>query len=163
IVHRDVKPSNIMLVGGEIGGLTVLDFGIARMRRTIGTFTQSGAVMGTPGYMAPEQATGERERVDARADVVSLGAVILECPTGRPAFQGQHMMALLAKLLMEEPPRIRHIRPELPAELDEFVARMLSKDPLMRPRDGAAVAEALDTLECASRRPISLASSMAEA
>ncbi|WP_437544233.1 protein kinase [Sorangium sp. So ce367] len=147
IVHRDVKPSNLLLVGGEVVGLKVLDFGIARMKRTIGALTQTGSVMGTPGYMAPEQATGERDRLDARADIFSLGAVLFECLTGRPAFQGQHVMALLAKLLMEDPPRVRNLRPEVPQELDEFVARMLAKDPEQRPRDGSAVVEALDALE----------------
>ncbi|MGK4001506.1 protein kinase [Sorangium sp. So ce1036] len=147
IVHRDVKPSNLLLVGGEVSGLKVLDFGIARMRRTVGELTQTGSVMGTPGYMAPEQATGERDRLDARADVFSLGAVLFECLTGRPAFQGQHVMALLAKLLMEEPPRVRNLLPDVPQELDDFVARMLAKDPERRPRDGSALLEALDALE----------------
>ncbi|WP_437965639.1 protein kinase [Sorangium sp. So ce260] len=147
IVHRDVKPGNLLLVGGEVTGLKVLDFGIARMKRTIGALTRTGSVMGTPGYMAPEQATGDRDRLDARADIFSLGAVVFECLTGRPAFQGQHVMALLAKLLMEDPPRVRHIRPELPQELDDFVARMLAKDPEQRPRDGSAVLEALEALE----------------
>ncbi|AUX43434.1 protein kinase [Sorangium cellulosum] len=146
VVHRDVKPGNLLLVGGEVSGLKVLDFGIALMKRTIGPLTRTGSVMGTPGYMAPEQATGERDRLDARADIFSLGAVLFECLTGRPAFQGQHVMALLAKLLMEDPPRVRHLRPELPQELDDFVARMLAKDPERRPRDGSAVLEALDAL-----------------
>ncbi|WP_437575188.1 serine/threonine-protein kinase [Sorangium sp. So ce887] len=147
IVHRDVKPGNLLLVGGEVAGLKVLDFGIARMKRTIGALTRTGSVMGTPGYMAPEQATGDRDRLDARADIFSLGAVVFECLTGRPAFQGQHVMALLAKLLMEDPPRVRHLRPDLPQELDDFVARMLAKDPEQRPRDGSAVLEALEALE----------------
>ncbi|MGK4000337.1 serine/threonine-protein kinase [Sorangium sp. So ce1024] len=147
IVHRDVKPGNLLLVGGEVAGLKVLDFGIARMKRTIGALTRTGSVMGTPGYMAPEQATDDREGLDARADIFSLGAVLFECLTGRPAFQGQHVMALLAKLLMEDPPRVRHLRPDLPKELDDFVARMLAKDPAKRPRDGSAVIEALDALE----------------
>ncbi|WP_437996819.1 protein kinase [Sorangium sp. So ce185] len=147
IVHRDIKPGNLLLVGGEVAGLKVLDFGIARTKRTLGALTRTGSVMGTPGYMAPEQATGDRDRLDARADIFSLGAVVFECLTGRPAFQGQHVMALLAKLLMEDPPRVRHLRPELPQELDDFVARMLAKDPEQRPRDGSAVLEALDALE----------------
>ncbi|WP_438023870.1 serine/threonine-protein kinase [Sorangium sp. So ce233] len=147
IVHRDVKPGNLLLVGGEVAGLKVLDFGIARMKRTIGALTRTGSVMGTPGYMAPEQATGDRDRLDARADIFSLGAVLFECLTGRPAFQGQHVMALLAKLLMEDPPRVRHLRPDIPQDLDDFVARMLAKDPEKRPRDGSAVIEALDALE----------------
>ena len=152
IVHRDIKPSNLFLAGCEVSGLKVLDFGIARMARTMGTFTQTGSVMGTPGYMAPEQVRGERERLDARADVFSMGAVLFECLAGRPAFQGQHVMALLAKLLIEEAPRLREIRPELPQELDDLVAQMLSKDPEQRPRDGAAVAETLEELSVSSRR-----------
>ncbi|WP_437798820.1 protein kinase domain-containing protein [Sorangium sp. So ce693] len=144
IVHRDVKPSNLFLVDGSIERVKVLDFGIARQHVTATRLTQTGTVLGTPGYMAPEQARGSYAQLDARADVFSLGCVLFECLTGLPAFYGQHVMALLAKLLMEEPPRLRELRPEMPAELDHLVARMLAKEPAARPADGAAVAQLLD-------------------
>ncbi|WP_437486645.1 protein kinase [Sorangium sp. So ce1014] len=143
IVHRDIKPSNLFLVEGSIEHVKVLDFGIARQHATATRLTQTGSVLGTPGYMAPEQARGDLALLDARADVFSLGCVLFECLTGLPAFCGQHAMALLAKLLMEEPPRARELRPELPAALDDLVARMLAKEPAARPADGAAAARLL--------------------
>ncbi|WP_437939238.1 serine/threonine-protein kinase [Sorangium sp. So ce341] len=143
IVHRDVKPSNLFLVDGSVEQVKVLDFGIARLPAATTRLTQTGTVLGTPGYMAPEQARGEQARLDARADVFSLGCVLFECLTGVPAFHGQHVMALLAKLLLEDSPRVRELRPEVPAALDELVARMLAKDPAARPADGAVVARRL--------------------
>ncbi|UQA58184.1 serine/threonine-protein kinase [Polyangium aurulentum] len=148
VVHRDIKPINLVLEGGEVSRVKLLDFGIARRpgATTLG-LTRTGSLLGTPGYMAPEQARGERESIDARADVFSLGCVLFECLTGRPAFQGAHAMALLAKLLVEEVPRVQELRPEVPLALDELVARMLAKDPARRPADGAAVLAWLSSLE----------------
>src|SRR4051812_9777208 len=83
IVHRDIKPSNVFVVGGDLGHLKVLDFGVARLRESDRRATATGATLGTPGYMAPEQVRGERD-VDTRADVFSLGCVLFECLTGRP-------------------------------------------------------------------------------
>ncbi|MCC6554714.1 MAG: protein kinase, partial [Polyangiaceae bacterium] len=164
VIHRDIKPSNLFLVGGEVEGLRVLDFGIARMARTVdGRLTQSGSVMGTPGYMAPEQASGEQDRIGARSDVFSLGAVLFECLTGRPAFEGKHVMAVLAKLLREEAPRVRDMRPELPPEIDALVAWMMAKDPEQRPRDGAEVAAALDALADPLQRATAADPTLAEA
>ena len=87
IVHRDIKPSNLMLAGGAIDRVKILDFGIARMSSMTRALTQSGIVMGTPGYLAPEYARGERD-LSPRADVFSLGAVLFECLTGQRAFDG---------------------------------------------------------------------------
>jgi tetratricopeptide (TPR) repeat protein len=149
IVHRDLKPSNIFLVGRRIDQVKVLDFGIARLA-SVTRLTRTGVIIGTPGYMAPEQAQNDRA-VDARADVFSLGCVLFECLTGAPAFAAEHVMALLAKVLFAEPPRLRELRPEAPAALEQLVARMLAKDPAERPRDGAAVAEALRALDEGAR------------
>ncbi len=143
IVHRDVKPSNLLLVGGDPRAVKVVDFGIARLGAPAGT--RAGVTLGTPGYMAPEQARGERA-IDARADVFSLGCVMFECLAGKPAFSGNHAMAILAKILLEDAPRASDLAPGVPAALDDLVARMLSKDPASRPRDGAAVAEAIAAL-----------------
>jgi tetratricopeptide (TPR) repeat protein len=143
LVHRDIKPSNLFLAQGEIGGVRVLDFGLVRIIGTSQVVTQTGALMGTPGYMAPEQARNDRDAVDARADVFSLGAVLFECLTGRRAFEGLHAMAVLAQLLLAEVPRVREIQPAVPAALDDLVARMLAKDPAERPADGAEVAREL--------------------
>jgi tRNA A-37 threonylcarbamoyl transferase component Bud32/tetratricopeptide (TPR) repeat protein len=144
IVHRDINPRNLFLVGGEAHAVRILDFGIARpMRATFG-MTMPGMYLGTPGYMAPEQARGNEE-VDARADVFALGCVLYECLTGRAAFVADNLMALLGKVLFEEAPRLR-ARGEFPAALDEVVARMMAKDPARRPADAKAVVAALAEL-----------------
>ena len=104
----------------------MLDFGIARPLRATFGMTMPGMYLGTPGYMAPEQARGNEE-IDARADVFALGCVLYECLTGTPAFAADNLMALLGKVLFEEAPRLRS-RGEFPAAVDELVARMLAKD-----------------------------------
>ncbi|MFO0759364.1 MAG: protein kinase [Byssovorax sp.] len=146
VVHRDLKPANLLLVGGRIEGVKVLDFGLARLEGLSQTVTQAGLAVGTLGYMAPEQALGERG-LDARADVFSLGCVLFACLTGRAPFWSERAGAVLLKILHDEPPRVRQIRPEVPAALDDLLARMLHKSRAERPADGAAVAAALASLE----------------
>ncbi|WP_437925643.1 protein kinase [Sorangium sp. So ce291] len=148
VVHRDLKPSNLVLVDGRLDRVMVLDFGIARLRIDQ-QLTMPGTVLGTPEYMAPEQARGERS-VDARADVFALGCVLFKCLTGRAAFQGVGALAVLVKVLLDDPPRLRELRPELSEALDALVARMLAKQRDERPRDGAAVAEALGAVDLSS-------------
>ncbi|WP_437806978.1 serine/threonine-protein kinase [Sorangium sp. So ce1078] len=145
IVHRDIKPSNLFLVDGALDRVKLLDFGIALLSDATSRLTGTSAVLGTLGYMAPEQARGDRAALDARADVFSLGCVLFECLTGQRAFRGQHL-SLVWKLLLEEPPRASELRPEVPEALDALLARMLAKDPSGRPEDGAAVARCLDAL-----------------
>ncbi|XXX82772.1 protein kinase [Sorangium sp. So ce134] len=145
IVHRDLKPSNLMLVGGAIERAALLDFGIARDIRLARSLTAPGAILGTPGYMAPEQARGESP-VDARADVFALGCLLFECLAGRPPFLGENALSLIMKVVLEEPPRLGELRDGIPEPLERLVARMLSKPAGERPRDGAAVAEELATL-----------------
>src|SRR5262249_48965914 len=97
IVHRDLKPTNLFLRGRQVEDVKLLDFGIAQLGG--GTrMTRTDMLLGTPGYMAPEQARSG-QIVDARADVFSLGCVLFECLTGKPAFSGDHLMAVLAKIL----------------------------------------------------------------
>jgi eukaryotic-like serine/threonine-protein kinase len=141
-VHRDLKPSNLFLEEGDPAQVKILDFGIARATAAL-ALTATGTVMGTPGYTAPEQARGTKD-VDARADVFALGCVLFECLTGRAAFRGDHVMAVLAKVLLEDPPRLVDVAPDAPAELEALIARLLDKDPLRRPRDGAEVRDILD-------------------
>ncbi len=141
-LHRDLKPSNLFLDGGRPERVKLLDFGIARTGHSHG-LTQTGSIMGTPGYTAPEQARGLRD-IDARADVFALGCVLHECLTGRPAFRGEHVMAVLARILLDEPPRLSDVLPDVAPELEAVVARLLHKDPARRPRDGREVAELLD-------------------
>jgi len=145
VVHRDLKPSNLFLPGGDPASAKVLDFGIARHRVGSRTLTHSGTMLGTVGYMSPEQATGPRD-VDARADVFALGCVLFECLTGRAAFAGPNAVAVLAKVLCEEPPRVSEYRPGVAEAVDALVARMLAKNPDERPNDAAAIVAALDEL-----------------
>jgi tetratricopeptide (TPR) repeat protein len=146
IVHRDVKPSNVFLAGGDPRRPKLLDFGIARASAsTAAQRTQTGALLGTPGYVAPEQARGDRN-VGPAADVFSLGCVLFECLTGQPPFSGDHVLAVLAKILLEDAPRASAVHDGIPPEIDALVASMMAKDPGARPADGAEVVERLGTL-----------------
>ena len=145
IVHRDLKPSNLFLVGGQVDQVKVLDFGIAqREGRT--QLTQTGMMVGTPGYMAPEQARNSSATVDARADVFALGCVLFLCLTGTPAFDGDSAAAILGKILFGDTPQVSALSPDVPEDLDALVARMLSKDPALRPSNGTHLAAALALL-----------------
>jgi eukaryotic-like serine/threonine-protein kinase len=145
-VHRDLKPANLFLEGGRFERAKLLDFGIARAGALAAALTRTGALMGTPGYTAPEQARGARE-LDARVDVFALGCVLFECLTGKPAFAGEHIMAILARILLDEPPRVRQHAPEVEPALDALIARMMDRDPARRPRDAAEVLLALEALD----------------
>jgi len=139
IIHRDLKPGNLLLEHGDVGHVKILDFGLARnAAASLLVLTRTGELAGTPGYMAPEQARGLHD-VNPRADVYSFGCVLFECLAGRPAFSGEHVYAVLAKILVEEPPRISELRPDVPLALDDLLFRMLSKDPADRPADAAEV------------------------
>ncbi|MDF2694384.1 MAG: Adenylate cyclase, partial [Labilithrix sp.] len=142
VIHRDIKPGNLILRDANIDDPTLIDFGIARMGLGASSITNTGVMLGTLGYMAPEQARGTKQ-LDARADVFALGAVLFKCLTGLPAFAGDDEIAILAKMLFEAPPRVRDLRKDVPAALDELLARMLSRDPLQRPADGGIVAAEL--------------------
>ncbi|UJR84046.1 serine/threonine-protein kinase PknK [Sandaracinus amylolyticus] len=145
VVHRDVKPSNVFLVGGEVARVKVLDFGIARqLHAATRAVTMTGQVVGTIGYMAPEQA-GEGRDIDASADVFSLGCVLFECLTGRAPFAGDRLMEVLAKILLADPPRISDVREDVPIALDNLVHRMMQKEPSERPAM-LEIAAALDSI-----------------
>ena len=144
-VHRDVKPGNIFLVEGDPTRIKLLDFGIARLRSGANDLTRVGAVIGTPSYMAPEQARAEKG-LDPRADVFSLGCVLFRCLTGKNPFSGGDIMAILAKIMLEDAPLVRSIRPEIPEGIEALVSRMLSKRRDERPADGHAVRTAIEAL-----------------
>src|SRR5215475_11233988 len=144
VVHRDLKPSNLILPGGRIDQVKVLDFGIAQ-REGKTQLTQTGTMLGTPGYMAPEQARAGGQ-IDARADVFALGCVLFQCLTGVPPFDGDTAAAILAKILFGTAPRVSELWPEVPEGLDSLVAQMLAPEPALRPNDGANLAAALAAL-----------------
>ncbi|HZF54388.1 MAG TPA: protein kinase, partial [Polyangiaceae bacterium] len=145
VVHRDIKPSNIFLRNGEVALATLLDFGVARLTTAAEQLTRTEMILGTPGYMAPEQARGERD-VRPAADVFSLGCVLYECLTGRPPFVADHVMAVLAKVLFEAPPPVADARPSTPAALVKLLNRMLAKEAAQRPLDAASLRNELEAL-----------------
>ncbi|HWO25255.1 MAG TPA: protein kinase [Kofleriaceae bacterium] len=144
VVHRDLKPTNLFLPGGQIDQVKVIDFGIAQ-REGRSHITQTGTLLGTPGFMAPEQAQSRRA-TDARADVFALGCVLFQCLTGAPPFEGDSPIAALGQLLFGQVPRVSALRLDVPEDLDALVAKMLAKDPALRPRDGTNLAAALAAL-----------------
>ena len=143
IIHRDVKPANIMLEQGEDGAYKpyIMDFGIAREVGKSSQTTTSFA--GTPAYMAPEQATGDVERLDRRTDVYALGATLYDLLAGRPPFEGEHVLAVIRKLMHEEPPALRKIRPDVPEDLEAIVMKCLEKEQGRRYDSALAVGEDL--------------------
>ena len=145
VVHRDIKPENIVLVGGDLTRPVVVDFGLARRAFGDQRLTETGAVVGTPGYMAPEQARGERE-LDARTDVFALGCLLYECLAGVPAFGGRNPVAAMARIVLCDPDPIASAWPAVPPALDRVVRAMMAKQRSDRPADGAAVAAALGQL-----------------
>lgn len=145
IVHRDIKPANLFLPGGDVARVKLLDFGIAHLSDGSRIMTETGVMLGTPGYIAPEQARG-LALVDARADVFSLGCVLYRCLAGKAPFPGTDLLSVLAKLVFESPDRLRDVWSAIPDALDELVARMMAKAPDERPADGAAVLQAIEAL-----------------
>jgi serine/threonine-protein kinase len=156
IVHRDIKPENILLQGGHA---LVADFGIALAVAQAGgsRLTQTGLSLGTPQYMAPEQAMGEKQ-VDARADVYALGAVTYEMLAGVPPFTGPTAQAIVAKVITERPRYLRELRDTVPAHVAAAVHSALEKLPADRPASAAAFGRMLTD---ESRRTLALPSARA--
>ncbi len=157
VVHRDVKPANLFLVGGALEDVRVVDLGVARSDTTQTRLTTTGSVLGTPHYMAPEQIQGQ---AGVRADVYSLGACLWECIVGAPPFRGDTPGAVLQQVLFAPPPSLADARPELPPAIDALVGRLLAKDPARRPEDMEAVV--LELSELLAGRGPSVALSRAE-
>ncbi len=145
IVHRDLKPANILL--DPRGDPLVTDFGLAKEISGGATLTSSGMVMGTPAYMAPEQAVGSGNlgsSIDARTDVYALGAIFYECLAGRAPFSGENAIEVLQKVLSEDPPPPRRGHPELDRDLETICLKAMEKDKSRRYESAAAMAEDLD-------------------
>jgi hypothetical protein len=142
VVHRDIKPENILLLEGEA---MLADFGIALAVSEAGgnRLTETGLSLGTPQYMSPEQATGDR-LLDARSDVYSLGAVLYEMLAGEPPVTGPTAQAMIAKLMTERPVHLRVVRSSVPEAVDAAVAKALDKTPADRFASAGDFARALD-------------------
>ena len=141
VVHRDIKPENILLQSGHA---LVADFGIALAVQQAGgqRMTQTGLSLGTPQYMAPEQAMGDKN-VDARADTYALGAVTYEMLAGEPPFTGPNPQAIVAKVITERPSLVSKVRDSVPSHVDDAIAQALAKLPADRPSSAREFANAL--------------------
>jgi serine/threonine protein kinase len=128
IVHRDLKPENLFLVTDADGTFPkLLDFGVSRRVGLASDITQEGALIGTPDYMSPEQACGERD-VDRRTDIYSMGVILYETLTGRLPFEAERIGDLIQKITHESPPTVHELRPDLPPPLSDVVARAMARD-----------------------------------
>jgi len=151
IVHRDLKPENVFLVAGDSGPLVkVLDFGIAKL--TAGHHashgapevrTMTGSMLGTPCYMAPEQATGETT-IDHRADIWSIGVMLFECLSGTRPIEGDNLAQVVARLMTAGIIPLERLAPDLPHEVASAVMQMLVRDPTMRQRDLGGISRLLE-------------------
>jgi serine/threonine protein kinase len=139
VVHRDVKPANIMILNNN-GPAKITDFGIARMR-TAEVRTQTGVVLGSPRYMSPEQVAGKR--AEPRSDIFSLGVIFYEMLTGKQAFTGDDVTSVMYQILNVAPPPPSSVIPAVPQVLDFIVAKALSKTPEDRYQDAAELARDL--------------------
>ncbi|MFW6051963.1 MAG: serine/threonine-protein kinase [Myxococcota bacterium] len=128
IIHRDMKPENVFLVGdAEDPVAKVLDFGISKLEDTSGeNLTKTGMVIGTPAYMSPEQASGQR--VDHRSDIYAVGAILYRCIAGQKPFEGMDAAATLTALLTQDPPRLRIIEPSVPEGLELVIQKAMARD-----------------------------------
>ncbi len=150
VVHRDIKPDNILLTSE--GEVKVADFGLARVRSQTNGLTEIGVALGTPTYMSPEQIQGQS--VDARSDLYSLGATTFEMLAGRPPFEGETALALALQHVQNTPPNLRTIRPDVDGEFVEVIEKLLAKNPEDRIGSAADLTRAIKKI--AERLSISM-------
>lgn len=141
VIHRDLKLSNIFLVRGRGTAIKLIDFGVVKPAALDDFPTERGQIIGTPHFMAPEQARGEP--IDARADVYSLGSVLFRLVTGRNVFETEHVIALLGRLVLEDPPGPQSIRFDVPDGLDQVMVRAIARKKEDRFENGGEFARAL--------------------
>ncbi len=142
VIHRDIKPQNLLL--DAAGVLKVMDFGVARIAGGSANLTEAGMIVGTPAYMAPEQMLGEK--IDERTDLYAAGVVLFECLLGRLPFEAGSAIALIARVLRDQPPVPVALDPEIPPAFSELVLRLLAKDPAQRPANAAELVHLLADL-----------------
>jgi beta-lactam-binding protein with PASTA domain/tRNA A-37 threonylcarbamoyl transferase component Bud32 len=143
VIHRDIKPGNIMLDGQ--GDVKVTDFGIARVTATAETVAQTAAVLGTASYLSPEQAQGQP--VDVRSDIYSLGCVLFEMVTGRPPFPGDSPVTVASKHVLEQPTPPSQINHDVSPDLDAVILRALAKNPANRYQSATEMREDLERVK----------------
>jgi serine/threonine protein kinase/Leucine-rich repeat (LRR) protein len=144
LIHRDIKPANVWLEAPQ-GRVKILDFGLARGTKDDSQLTQSGAIVGTPAYMSPEQANGHK--VDHRTDLFSLGCVLYRLCTGQMPFKGENTMATLMCVVSEHPRPAHEVNAKVPRVLSDLVMQLLAKDPAGRPDSARDVIEAIQAIE----------------
>ncbi|MCC9599548.1 serine/threonine-protein kinase [Stieleria sp. JC731] len=142
VLHRDLKPANILV--DQKDRIHITDFGLAKNLGSDSSVTGSGAAVGTPNYMAPEQAGGHSDRATKQSDIYSLGAILFACITGRPPLVGDSVVDTLMQVVHEPPPPMRNFRSGVPADLETIVAKCLEKHPKKRYNSAGALAEDLD-------------------
>lgn len=150
VLHRDLKPANVLITPED--EVRVTDFGLAKQIDTDSSVTGSGTAVGTPSYMAPEQASGHSDRVKVQSDVYALGAILFAAISGRPPFGGDGVMQTLMQVIHQPAPSLKALVPDVPDDLDTIVSKCLEKLPEDRYRTATALAEELDAF--LEERPI---------
>ncbi len=144
LIHRDIKPSNILVQNGERPKPYIVDFGLAKASEAPG-LTQSGVILGTPSYMAPEQAHSG-SAIDSRVDIYSLGATLYRIVVGHPPFEGEDILEILVKLVQQDPVPVRKLNPALSVDLNTVVMKCLEKNPSRRYESMNSLLEDIDRL-----------------
>lgn len=156
IVHRDMKPGNILL--DKEGRPFICDFGVARVDTS--TLTQSGTAVGTPSYMSPEQVMGKK--VDKRSDIFSLGCILFELLTGRRPFEAESITTVIYKIINEEPPSLSEVKKGLPVGFEHIIDKALAKDANARYQSCTELAADLRQVSTLSEKTIAITTPKAE-